>query len=1851
MPIRSFCLLLGLAVLVGCGGSRSKPVGRLTVTGSPTGATKGPVRVVLAFSKPMVASTGVDRPVAAPPVQLQPDFRGQARWSDPQTLVIVPTESLPPSTRFVVTIPGGTRALDGSTLDQALRFDFASERLAGRLEVLGPTTRATLDQSVLLVFNQDVAGEQLTRHCAYQAKDQRRAVKLAPGGEAGAGKRFTLQPAGSLTPDSDWAFACAAELRGTVGNLGPKARLEAKFRTYGPLRFVGLTPEGRDIVPDEHLRLALAFTNPLKAPYALSIAPAVPGFPERCHELGDGPAGLDCAVQLEPQTAYTITIRSAQQDVFGQALGTNATVSLRTVDAKPTISLESGYFVAELSRPVVPVWTRNVRELQVRLVEVRPTNFHLLRPLLDWWESTPAALGATKLEAHSVSLPVAGTKNQWGQRPLDPAQLLGRKAGPGMYYLELASAEVDEEPFKEKGCAKLLANFTDIGVVSKISPARGLVWATRLSTGKPLPQATVTVRNGRGELTWSGTTDATGVAVLPGTDRLVGKRPARAAAAQPEEAEGEEEGEGGFAAGNDLRIYVQHAADWTMVAPRRSGGLSPWAFNVEVDSEPGARRLRGFMHTDRGLYRPGERVHVKGLARTSALGEPLAVPAEGEPIKVEVTGPRGQTFVETTVKLSPFGGFWFDFELPGDARLGDYEIRARFAAGTFTREFSVEEYRPATFEVTGKTLQRRVVRRGTVQARLTAAYFYGAPLGSGEATVALFSRPRRVAFPAYEGVEFLDERRYEAGYGGESQHSQRFVTEERVAIGAQGQGAVSLAVGPNEVGTDADLLLRASVTAPSNEVVTKTLTVPYFRWRKYLGLKRPSYFLDVGKPQRFELLGVTAEGKAFDGRAEVAVVRRDWNCAWEDWGYRGSYHCNEQRTTVLARSVALSAAQPAAIEFTPASQGDYWVVAEGPQGQDEIAPAALQAYAWGGGPAAWKSSDAPTFDIIADRKAYRVGDSAKLILKTDLAQATGLVTIERDGVIEQRLIEVTPTQKQLTVAISPAYAPNVYVSVALVQGRMGQGARGKPRMRMGLINLPVQPEGHELKVSVTTDRKDYRPGAQVTATAKVTDHAGNPVAAEVSITAADEGVLSLTGFETPNPLPVFYAPWGLAVTSATQLEYLRDIPGPNRERPATGGDGAGTLRSRFLATALWSPGVVTDAAGLATVSFAAPDNLTAFRVMAVAADKGQRFGAGDQRFTVSKPLQLHRALPRFLALGDQLQGGVIVHNDSGQAGRATLRLKASAQLTATGGLRRSVWLAKGARVPVLFALKGVAVGAAALEFAVTMNGEHDALALTLPVQHPSPVVVQHLAHGTTDQVTTIPLALPAHALPQSAELAIAVDRDGLSGIEQGLHELIHYPYGCLEQTTSQVIPMVAIRELVDALGLEGLRGDQLAAFVKAGLARIGRHQETYGGFSLWPGGEPEPYYTAYALWGLKLAQQAGYPVDDTRLADGLHYLRRQGREAPAQHDGHDNLEDQLGAQAFALYVRALLGEKDPQAATTLLGEPKLPVYGKAFLARALAAATHARDPAVVKLVAELAALAQAATKGDRLLAETGDRRGAMSSPLRSTAIVLAALVELAPRNAAIEPLVRLVMRHRRGLSQWDTQQNLYALLALSAYARARRGPVPAVSVVLGGKRVLAGRLAGKHRLRVATLPLPPGGVLRIEPRGEVSYNVELRFRERPEAIEPKSQGIVLSRVYLDESGQPQTRFTVGDRVVVRLTTKLQEDGAHLIVSEPLPAGFEALNTRLATVGSVGVAESQDWGSYREIHDERVDFAREWQRAGLLTYELTLRAIAVGSFARPPTVAARMYDPAIQARTGLDRIEVMAKPCRGAGACR
>ena len=1809
--------------------------------------------LTLAFDRPMVPGEAVGRRVAPVPFSVDPPLTGRAQWKSDRELTLRPDRPLPPSTRFTVTLSGELRSLDGHHLaGAARRLVFETPRIQAEVKLVDggkrPLGLCGPEQHVNVSFSQPVRGAEVLRRCSYRTLDDKRtaaALVRADGNVVAAA--FEVKPARALALGETYRLECDRGLRGAWGQLGLAQPALVPFKTYGRFTLEGLDARSDGSMdPDYQTSFQIVFSNRVVArSVRVRLEPAQQGGgPPSCYPYGWGER-IRCHARLAANTTYQVTVNPSVVDQHGQRLGEAKPLSFKTGAATPRLFVETGQWVVEKARPTYVAWARNIDRVKVTAARVPAARLPGLLPLLRWWDAAAVDLSKAKLSSTITSVKAKVRSDRWDQLRLRPHELVGGEVS-GFYYLALDAPEDDSHRARE-----LLLNVTDLSLVSKLAGASGLVWVMSSSTGKPVAGASVVIRDQDGRRLWRGRTDGQGLASTPGRAWLMARARRLARGSRGKRGADAAEERAGGSPWVRLLVFARKGSDQTFVDPQRPGGLAAYNFNLSPDESDRDERLRGFMHTDRGIYRPGDTVHVKGLARTLRLGAGLRVPRQ-RGLVVRVNGPRGDTVLEKKARLSPFGGFSFDVSLRGDARLGDYRIVAEHPVGSFRQSFTVEEYRPANFEVKTRPEEPWIVAGIEAAIRTEARYFYGAPVRGGKVKWTVNRRRRAARFTRHRGYVFGKEQPRWERWSSSSGHE--YVTEQQGKLDGAGRATLKLQVGPDELSEDYDYLIRADVADESNQTIASRLVLPVSHRDRYLGIKTAAYFTAVRKPVALSLLAVDPSGSPVASAARLRVERVDWRCAYEEGGYSGAYRCQDQREVVLRRRLALT---PAAhtVSFTPRTSGRYEVVLEGKDGRGRPLHAARTLYAWGGGAAAWEVRDSIRFDAIPDKPRYRPGDTARLLLKTPLTGAEGLLTVERDGVLERRRFRLRPGQQSLTLPIKGSYAPNVYATVSLFRGRSGSGRRGKPLVRVAMVNLPVDTGAKRLTVEVRTGRREYRPGAPVQARIRVTDAAGRPVRGEVSLAAADEGVLSLIGFKTPDPLPIFYAPWGLGVTSATQLERLSHAPDPGEERNTTGGDrGPGSVRSRFLATAFWKGSIVTDAGGRAAVTFAAPDNLTAFRLMAVAADAKDRFGSGDRRFTVSKPLQLHQALPRFLTVGDEARAGVVVHNETGRGGQAVVRARIEG-LELRSAPTQTVHVPAGGRVPVRFLLGAVAPGRARLRFSVRLGRERDAVEHRLEVSHPGVVETALLQRGSARGEASIPVKPPPGVLSETAMVTVSLDRDGLAGVERGLEDLVGYPYGCLEQTTSKVIPMVMVKELARQVKIARLDRQALQRYLRAGVAKIGRHQTASGGFSLWPHSEPGVYYTAYALWGLHLARKAGMDVDPRRISDGVRYLKRALSQPVKNSPVHNELGD-LGSKAFALYVLSLLGHADGQAATRFASSDgsNLPLFGKAFLVRALAASTSVKQPAVRSLLEELERAA-AVKDGRALVKEPGGDKLAwyMSSDTRSSAIILDALVALRPQSKKVHPLVKGLMRAGQHYGRWSTtQETLYSLLALTRYAQGRAAHPASAELIIGRRAVARARLGRGQRVARLQVPLArvEGQALRLRVSGaQLHYAAHLSFRRGREHQKAHDGGIGLRYEYLHpETGEPLKAIRAGDVVRVRVRMRTKQQLNHVMLSHRLPAAFEPINVRLKTSGRQGAQDVDShrwaWRGYRhlELRDERIDYAVEWLQPGEEVREFLVRATTPGLFVVPASRAEEMYEPETHGQTAVGTVKVLPR---------
>src|SRR3954452_8969005 len=393
-------------------------------------------------------------------------------------------------------------------------------------------------------------------------------------------------------------------------------------------------------------------------------------------------------------------------------------------------------------------------------------------------------------------------------------------------------------------------------------------------------------------------------------------------------------------------------------------------------------------------------------------------------------------------------------------------------------------------------------------------------------------------------------------------------------------------------------------------------------------------------------------------------------------------------------------------------------------------------------------------------------------------------------------------------------APNVFVSVMLLRGANDSPRKIKtPEYRIGYCEIRVARSDEKLSVVVKANAPAAKPGDKVLLTAEVRDVSGKAAAdSEVVLFAVDEGVLSLTGYKTPDPLVFFNQRRRLSVQTSLTLPTLLKEETEELDFANKGylvGDAKGGpplldgLRKNFLACAFWNATLRTDGQGRVHAEFAAPDSLTRYRIIAVAASRLNQFGTGESAVEISKPMMLEASLPRFGNQGDKLVLRGVLHNNTDTAGEADVELQLDATANASE-TKRHVTLPAHGSVPIDFPAELIATGHGQWRWSARfMASGHDALSDALQseidVHYPAPVMREVQTRRIENNDADLARVSDPQILEGTGQVNVDVSNTRVTAIRESLRQLLHYPYGCVEQTTSSLLPWLTVRDLRGAL--------------------------------------------------------------------------------------------------------------------------------------------------------------------------------------------------------------------------------------------------------------------------------------------------------------------------------------------------------------------------------------------------------------------------------------------------------------------
>jgi len=1645
------------------------------------------------------------------------------------------------------------------------------------------------------------------------------------------------------------------------------------------------------------LPLTLSFTAPIAKNDAQKIRlvdAAGKVFPAKLpKDAGDGIESVSFGPGLPERAQFRITLPEGLKDDAGRTLANARSfpLAVRTDENPPLAKFAADFGILErvlpgAEVPLLPVTVRNVEPvLPGQVAAVRAPSVAKDAPIpgqvaqvkrgdemaVVGWLKRLAAANRIEREFDSKTEQWVVKRNGYASSVFRPSDARTRIAVPkpggakafevvgiplesaGFYVVELASPKLGAallgapKPFFVRAAVLV----TNLGVHVKLGRESSLVWVTQLNDAAPVANAEVAVRDCAGKVYFEGRTDAAGIArigkALPERDEL------------PSCTTGE-----GM---HEYFVTARTADDMAFAFTSWGEGIAPWRFNVPTGSWNGPYVAHAVL--DRSLVRGGETVSMKLFVRQQTGGGFALPPRRALTDKLTIRHSGSEKEYEVPVRWTGSGTVSSGeaaFAVPKDAYTGSYQIVVHDTLAPNAKEpqervagtFRVEAFRVPLLRARLQAVGTPLVQPSDVTFDVQVNYLSGGAAGGLPATLRSQVERKRVTFADYDDYAFaggnVKEGRDEQGDGAARFDGFAFADpdmEDPGEGGGTGKRGTALPLTLDAAGAaratvrdversaePQDLVAELEYRDPNGETLTAATRVPLWPAKVVLGIK-PDGWVATKDRLKFTVVAVDLAGKPLPGvRVRTDAFKREY------FSHRrrliGGFYAYEHGTeTTRVGDLCDGTTDRLGLvvcDMAPPATGTLILRARAEDADGRAAVTRAETLVVSGDDDWYGATDNDRIDLLPEKKRYGPADVARFQVRTPFKEATALVTVEREGVLDAFVTTIARGNPVLEVPLSGRYAPNVFVSAFLVRGRVGDVAPtalvdlGKPSFRMGLAELKVGWQAHELAVKVTPARDvaKVREKVAVTIAVRKPDGSAPPAGSEVALAAVDEGLLELLPNDSWQLLAAMMARRGEEVETATaQMQVIGKRHFGRKAVAAGGGGGRASSRELFDTLLLWRARVPLDAAGNATVEVPLNDSLTSFRIVAVASADAGLFGTGAASIRSTQDLMLLSGLPPVVRDGDRYRATFTVRNASTRPLDVAVTAKATAAGAAVPALDpRTVSLAPGVArevaweltVPAATTKLGWQVDATEREVPAGVQGVRDALAVS---QRVVPAVPERTYQATIFQLTepqAVPVERPADALPGRGGVNVQVQAT-LAGELPGVRDwLARYPYTCFEQRASVAI---------------GLRDP---ARWSAVMASLPDHLDRDGLVRYWPVlRDGDDALTAYVL---SIAAEAGYAIPDRERAKmeqaligfvegrvvrygalptadlairkvaALEALSRRAEPLPAKWLDSIAIDPNLWPTSAVIDWYLILKR-----------QPKLPRHEE----RMKAAEQILRS----RLNFQGTTMHFSTEKTDALW-------WLMISADANANKLVVALHDVAAWKDDMPRLVRGALgRMQRG--HWNTTvANAWGVVALAKFsARFEATPVTGTTTATLADRtfVHAWQPAASAQTFAQLLPWPDGRQsAAVRQDGTGAPWVTLQSIAAIPLKAPLSSGYRVTRTVTPVEQKGRDAWRQGDVARVRLEVEAQADMTWVVVDDPLPAGSTALGRGLGGDSALATQGERRQGTVWPAFEERTFTAyRAYFRyvpKGRFVVEYTVRLNNPGAFNMPSTRVEAMYAP-------------------------
>ena len=1243
--------------------------------------------------------------------------------------------------------------------------------------------------------------------------------------------------------------------------------------------------------------------------------------------------------------------------------------------------------------------------------------------------------------------------------------------------------------------------------------------------------------------------------------------------------------------------------------------------------------LKGFIYGERGVWRPGDTLHISFMLEDREKRIP-----DKHPVALEIYNPRGQFYTKMISTQGTNGFYTFAVPTQADDPTGLWNAYVKVGGTAFHKSLRIETIKPNRLKITLALPTILQASSKDVYAPLTSSWLTGATASRLKAKVEMSLSKVNTQFKNYGQYLF-------------NNPATDFTTVRadvfNGVLDAEGRAGVNIQL---PVATGAPGMLNATLTTrvfePGGDASIYSQTVPFSPFTSYVGinLNQPKgKYIETDKDHVFDIVTVNDQGQPVNrSNLEYKIYRISWSWWWENGEESFGTYINNSSITPVASGNLQTTGGKASFKFriNYPDWGRYLVyVKDRESGHATGGTVYIDWPDWRGRSNKTDPSGIKMLAFSLDKDSYEIGETATAIIPA-AAGGRALVSLENGStVLQQQWLEVSDQgDTKLTFKITPEMAPNVYLHISLLQPH-AQTVNDLPIRMYGIAPVFVTNRQTILQPQIKMPEV-LRPETDFNVT--VSEKSGKPMTYTLAI--VDDGLLDLTNFKTPDPWNEFYAREALGIRT---WDMYDDVLGASGGRYSslfsTGGDAslkpADAKANRFKPVVKFIGPFYLAKGKQQTHTLKLPMYVGSVRAMVVAGQDGA-YGNAEKTAFVRTPLMLLSTLPRVLSTQEEITVPVNVFAMENQVKNVTVSLEASgAGVQITGNRQQSLTFDQPGDQLAYFTLKtGSKTGKATIHLTASGNGQQTKETIEIEVRNPNPVVTLRNSQWIeAGQEAELSYTL-AGSSSANNQVQLEVSRIPSVDISRRFDFLYNYQHHCTEQLTSKALPLLFVSQFK---AVDEQEAEKIKTNVQEAIRQIYARQLPYGGFVYWPGNAvADEWITSYTGMFLTLAQEKGYAVHPNVLNKWKRFQRAaaQNWRMPQEASNWQIWQSEL-QQAFRLYTLALAGAPEYGAMNRMKEQPGLSIQAKWRLAAAYALTGKMKPAGELVYNAETTVIPYSSMN---LIYGSSDRDEAM---------ILETLILMKRDRDALQQ-AKKVSQNLAQENWFSTQSTAFALMAMGRLAEQLSGTLDFTWSWNGKQQPAVKSAKAVFEKEIATSP--KSGTVSVKNQGKGALSVDLITRTQllNDTLPAIADNIRLDVKYTDMAGSPISVEDIRQGTDFMSAVTLSNisgtsDYSNLALTHIIPSGWEIYNERMivpeassSNSNEANTPESSaDKYTYKDIRDDRVLTYFDLRRGESKTFTVRLQATYAGNFILPAIQCEAMYDAAVQARTKAGRTTV------------